>query len=88
MRRISNRLTRFFTLKWYQVRDAVGPRVKLVLEFEDDQQLGEERSKSEHFADIIIGGGSGGINMALELKTHGIEYVLLEGQDNVGDQWG
>ena len=43
---------------------------------------------SEHFANIIIGGGPGGINIALELKKRGIEYILLEGQDNVGGQWG
>ncbi|MGJ8628501.1 MAG: NAD(P)-binding domain-containing protein [Sulfitobacter sp.] len=43
---------------------------------------------SNHFTDIIIGGGPGGINMALELDKRGIDFVLLEAADSVGGQWG
>jgi cation diffusion facilitator CzcD-associated flavoprotein CzcO len=41
-----------------------------------------------HHSNIIVGGGPGGINMALELETRGIDYLLLEAGDGVGGQWG
>ncbi|MEP4199134.1 MAG: NAD(P)-binding domain-containing protein [Aliishimia sp.] len=42
---------------------------------------------SNHFTDIIIGGGPGGLNMALEFEKRGIDYRLLEAADCVGGQW-
>ncbi len=40
-----------------------------------------------HIPNIIVGGGPGGINMALELGKRGIDYVLLEASEKVGGQW-
>jgi thioredoxin reductase len=36
---------------------------------------------------IVVGGGPGGLNLALELQLRNIPYVLLEGSEKVGGQF-
>ncbi|KID81724.1 pyridine nucleotide-disulfide oxidoreductase [Metarhizium guizhouense ARSEF 977] len=40
-----------------------------------------------HYHNVVIGGGPGGLNMALELSKRSIDYLLLEASETVGGQW-
>lgn|GEM_PF-4439468 len=42
---------------------------------------------SEHHANVIIGGGPAGLNLAIEFRKRGIDHLLLEGRESVGGQW-
>src|SRR5690554_355665 len=42
---------------------------------------------TRHYPNIIIGGGPAGLNLALEFKKRGINYLLLEASPAVGGQW-
>ena len=45
------------------------------------------QTNSEHHDVVVIGAGQGGLAVAYHLVRRGIDFVVLEANDRVGDQW-
>lgn len=42
---------------------------------------------SERFDTIVIGGGQAGLSIGHALKEHGVDFVILDASERVGDAW-
>jgi len=42
---------------------------------------------SEHFDVIVIGGGQAGLSVGYHLAKKGVRFLILDGNDRVGDSW-
>jgi len=47
----------------------------------------ERGVESGHFETIIIGGGQAGLATGYQLATRGLSFVILDGNDRIGDSW-
>ena len=43
--------------------------------------------KTQHVEAVIIGGGQAGLSAAYHLQRQGVECLVLDGSDRIGDQW-
>lgn len=48
---------------------------------------GNPGSQQNHFECVIVGGGQAGLSVGGRLKALGISYVVLEKNENIGDNW-
>ena len=44
-------------------------------------------TSTEHFETVIIGGGQAGLVTGYHLATQGRSFVILDGNERVGDAW-
>ncbi len=44
-------------------------------------------ARIEHFDTIVIGGGQTGLTVGYELEQRGVDFVILDANDRVGDAW-
>ncbi len=53
----------------------------------NSSQLGTERSDTSYVETVIIGAGQAGLSTGYHLQRRRREFVILEGNDRVGDGW-
>ena len=53
----------------------------------DSKHLESEKDRKDTFECVVVGGGQAGLSVAGRLQTQGIDYVLLDKNEAVGDCW-